>query len=302
MIHFIYRIDKNNVGDLACSPVRYFKQFNKLSFYEHDTNSIAFDKIKEDDLVIIGGGGMIDCWDEWNQSINRILKQCRFVVGWGVGFNQPYSSSISIKIQLNKFKMLGIRDWNHPSKIPFLPCVSCFIDLLDKKYKIKRRIGVVTHKDFRINLDYPTISNKGSLREIISFIGSSEIIVTSSYHACYWATLMKKKVILMNPFSTKFEHMPYPPIFYSGDLEADIKKAIIYPQALSECRALNRKFFDELTQKYNLSIHRLSKVQYLCRMFKKTVFKIKIICLYVISCFMPKTKNRRHFRNKYLVE
>ena len=205
MIHFIYRIDWDNVGDLACSPVRYFKQFNKLSFYEHDTNSIAFDKIKEDDLVIIGGGGMIDCWDEWNLIINRILKQCHFVVGWGFGFNQHYGTDISTKIHFKQFKMLGIRDWNHPSKIPFLPCVSCLIRLLDKKYSIKRRIGVITHKDFKINLDYPTISNRNRLKKIISFIGSSEIIVSNSYHACYWATLMGKKVILMNPFSTKFE-------------------------------------------------------------------------------------------------
>ena len=79
-------------------------------------------------------------------------------------------------------------------------------------------------------------------------IGSSEIIVTNGYHATYWATLMGKKVILYNPFSSRHDYFKWSPIRYSGNLQADIEKAQDYPHAKEECRQLTLEFFEKVKQ------------------------------------------------------
>ena len=45
------------------------------------------------------------------------------------------------------------------------------------------------YKDYRIS------SNTTNLEQMVEFIGTSETIVTNSYHAMYWAILLKRKVI-----------------------------------------------------------------------------------------------------------
>lgn len=121
------------------------------------------------------------------------------------------------------------------------------IKTLNKAFKCKRRIGVVCHKDHLFDTQgYESITNRVSLGKILKFIGESEVIVTNSYHAYYWATLMNKKVILRDAFSDKFNYLKYKPVFYSGNLEKDISEAKIYDMALNECREQNLSFYNKV--------------------------------------------------------
>lgn len=246
VIYFIHRIDNTNSGDLATCPMQYFLSFQEyLHTRQWDIDDDSFiEKIKPNDIVILGGGGLFNCLEPWNRNINRILDRCFNVFGWSLGFNSHYDGlGIKTKINFDGFKLITIRDFNHPSNFEFLPCISCLIKDLDSKYRIKRKIGILAHKNYDVDLPYEKLSNREPLNKIIEFIGSSEIIMTNSYHACYWATLMGKKVILINPFSTKFNYFENMPITYSGNVEYDISISRNYDNLLSRYRKMNLDFF-----------------------------------------------------------
>ncbi len=242
MLHYIHRHDIQNTGDYKCCPLEYFFYMFPLDYLVHDIYNINYAMIEKNDIVILGGGGLLDCINKWNVSINKLLDICDNVISWGCGFNF-YNTIINDKIAFEKFKLLSIRDYRHPSKYKFVPCVSCMMPELSRFFEIKRNIGILEYKDNPIiTFSYPKISNKASLDEIIEFIGSSNVIITNSYHACYWATLMKKKVILYNEHSSKFDYIQYAPVKYSGNLRKDIRRAKIYEDALDNCRKTNIEF------------------------------------------------------------
>ena len=245
-IHFVHRIDSSNAGDISCCPLSYFAEFSSVQWQRHDIYNINYNAITKDDIVILGGGGLIDCLEEWNESINKLFEICQNVILWGAGYNAHFDAQkTTSQIQWQKFKFIGIRDYNHPSGFSYLPCVSCLHPDLQKQFPRKRKIGIIEHKSYPVSVEQAAdkITNKTSISEIIEFIGSSDIIITNTYHACYWATLMNKKVILTEAFSSKFDYLKYKPTIYSGNIEKDITIAQQYPQALEESRKLNQQFF-----------------------------------------------------------
>lgn len=247
-IIFVHSLNLNNTGDANCAPYKYFQDYwSKLNISVCDISNPILKHIKKDDVVIIGGGGLMNFSDDWNHKINQILEKSDNVICWALGFNEHYDApKIKEKIQFNKFKLVGNRDWKHKLGLPYLPCVSCMIEKLGFDNKIKRKIGIVEHQDYPIPFDYYRVNNKMSLDKMIDFIGTSEIIITNGYHAMYWATLMGKKVVLYKPFSSRYDHFKFKPVLYSGDLDQDIKKTKIYKDALQECRDLTKDFFEQV--------------------------------------------------------
>ena len=247
-LFFVHFRNTVNTGDMNCTPYLYFKDFfDQYPVLFCDLQDVDKTDIKKNDFVILGGGGLLDHNQYWNSKINKLLRKTPNVIGWGLGFNTHYrDTQKKEKILFNKFRLITCRDWQHPAGLPFLPCVSCMIPLLDRQYTIKRKIGIVEHYDFPIGLDFERTNNKAPLENILDMIGSSEIIITNGYHAMYWATLMGKKVILYNPFSCRYDYFKWPPIRYSGNLEADIKNSQAYPQSKEEFRQLTLDFFEKV--------------------------------------------------------
>ena len=53
-IHFVNRIDKDNLGDWLCSPLNYYYEyFSKFNIVRHDIDFIDWHEIKRDDIEII---------------------------------------------------------------------------------------------------------------------------------------------------------------------------------------------------------------------------------------------------------
>lgn len=245
-IHFIHVIEPRNAGDMLCYPYRYFHSFfNQYDCIIHSTKDIGFSTIHTRDVVILASGGCFEVLDSFQESINRLLDINDNVIAWGCGHNAHYDRPVYWPIEFSKFKLLSVRDFNYPGQ-PYVPCVSCLLPQLEKQYEIKRRIGLIEHQDFPILLEGEKINHREGIDCIIPFIGSSEIILTNTYHCAYWVMLMGKKVILYNPFSTKFERFKYQPVVYSGNLEEDIKKSHIAPNFLNECRKINYAFFKKV--------------------------------------------------------
>ena len=251
-IHFVRCLDIYNTGDMNCGPELYFEELMKdrIAFF-HSIKEIDYSLIRENDWVILGGGGMLDCSPQYQEAIKQLLVCSKRVVSWGLGHNAHHKDTIYYHgeiepIDYTQFFLFTTRDYGYGTD-RFCPCVSCMMEGLSRDYVIKRRIGVLTHHEIRISeFDFDTCDNSQPIEKILQFIGESEIIIANTYHGAYWATLMNKKVILYHPFSNKFDYFKYPLVQYSGDLETDIDRALVYPHALQECRELNLSLMKEL--------------------------------------------------------
>lgn len=251
-IHFIHKYITSNTGDRACGYYQYFQSnFCNYRCIVHDISHIHFSKIKQNDIVIIGGGGLLNALPEWNYSINKVLKMVDKSVIWSAGFNWGGEGIIKQPINWGKVSLISIRDFHYPLNFRYIPCATCMIHEISKEdYIIKREIGIVCHEYKRDMpsefLKYDSITNSFPLETIIDFIGSSNVIVTNSYHAAYWSVLMKKKCIIFALKSEKFEYFKNKPVVYSGNLFADINRAVIYPNALDECKKLTLDYMKDI--------------------------------------------------------
>ena len=255
MIYNLHRIDNNNIGDYYCSPSHYYKFNDNIKLIDiHSNDSINI--IPENSIIIVGGGGLLNCLQHWNDLIQLCKEKNNQLICWGAGFNTHISNSncwkIRKKLDMKIFDLIGIRNKNGKYPYDFVPCVSCMLPQLKSDYKIKRRIGLYKHSHFgktKENFDnIESLTNKEmNIDKVIEFLGTSEIILTNSYHGAYWGILLKKKVILCPElFSEKFYDMPYTVPIYSGNLENDILKTSIYENALTECININKDFYSKV--------------------------------------------------------
>ena len=234
---------------MSCGYYAYFgEMFKKYPIVIWDIGTIDFSLVAKNDVVIVGGGGLLDNSDLWNYNINRLAKKCRYCFLFAPGFNRHYGHRVSVMLKTGAFRQWTVRDYHHPAGGRYVPCASCLRPEFSMTYPVVRKYGVVKHFQFDMSREFnlPQITNDRPLHELLAFIGSSEIVVSNTYHAVYWATLMKKKVILDAPFSEKFKYLKYPPVLFSGDLEKDAAQAVVYENALTEAQELVRNFAEDI--------------------------------------------------------
>lgn len=238
-LHIIHRIDKTNTGDMVSNCSEYYS-FENYQIIKHDIYSPDFASIKKNDPIILSGGGLLNCLENWNKNINKLLELSENVFGWGIGFNKHHNNHIKTKINLSKFKLLGIRDYkqSYESNTRYLPCSSCNLPQLKYEYKIQRNIGIIEHHHNKIILKekYDKINNELNIDDIIKFIGESNIIITNTYHALYFSALLNKKCILYNSFSEKFNHTKFHYINYKNNMELNENNNM-----LNETQTLNKE-------------------------------------------------------------
>ena len=152
-LHFINRIDSSNAGDWNSCPLQYYwDYFSQFSIRRHDIRYIDYSSIDKNDVVIFGGGGLFDYAEFTNRNINRVLDIGAKCICWGVGLN-THSEFVQVyetEIQWNKFVLCTLRDYENSKKIEYMADVTCKHPAFDKKYLIKRKIGIATHKVNRI--------------------------------------------------------------------------------------------------------------------------------------------------------
>ena len=251
-LHFINRVDRNNCGDMmACPLLYYYDYFKQYRIKRHDIRFIDYESISSSDVVILGGGGLLDYAESMNRAINRVLDTGASVIAWAPGFNthHQYCDRVKTQIHFERFAALSVRDYQNPYHLPYLPDVSCKLTGLQRHYTVRREIGIAAHKDYPIErFPFDAITNESSMDEILQFIGESEAIISNSFHMIYWAILMGKKAVCMTPFSSKFFSYQYKPEYCSGDpqdvLEC-IEKAQRY-HVLEECIRRNDDFFQQV--------------------------------------------------------
>ena len=180
---------------------------------------------------------------------------------WGAGHNGHYEKKFKGKLEyprwLKQFDEIGIRDWNQ--QYQWLPCASCMHPALQRKHEIKNEVIWFEHKkQFLKGTEFGTdpiprfINSGNNIDQTISILGSAEIVITNSYHGAYWGTLLGKRVIVAEAWSSKFNamrHMPY--YLAKGEYWKDIVDEVpVYSNALQECIATTESFWNNKVKGY----------------------------------------------------
>ncbi len=267
----VHAVSLDNIGDELCAPYHYFKEINQkpLSIlnYKHRKRNIRqrFINRVTNNQIIVGGGGLLN-----RGAFNHQMKMFealrhrypnKKIVVWGVGHNskkkEEFNNIKNYNINTNSFDVIGTRDQKMSGD--YVPCVSCLHPVFDNKYNITQDIGVIFHRETLAKKEitqkfqnYPSISNNTSIKKLINFIGSTETIITDSYHGMYWSMLLSKKVVVV-PNSSKFYDFKYDPVYSSFENAIeDSKKAQNYSGILEECREINHKFAEKVFDYLNV--------------------------------------------------
>lgn len=223
-------------------------------------------------------GQLLNLWDQrWNLSdpsnkilnseflekYHALLKETmdqldksvapRFL--WGAGHNGEVQKKNRDRFEypdwLVEFDQIGVRDWEQG--LTWAPCASCMHPALRKNYAIKNDVIWFEHKkqlikDFGSDVIPRFVNSGDNIDQTIELLGSANIILTNSYHGAYWGTLLKKKVIVMNAWSSKFYAMRHVPrILEKNEIWKEVvDEAIIYPDALDECTNATTDFWNKI--------------------------------------------------------
>lgn len=247
-----------NAGDFFSSPLLYYdfskfkvKQINFMDvwFFLNGNEGYEFSNITNS-LVIIGGGGLITTEGDFMQKTTEYLVKNNKVIFWGVGSNTPKTPSFDI---LNHENVIcsGIRDILHGLNIEYLPCVSCKHPAFDKPFDITDRIGIIEHTHLPVNIDiFSKIKNNESIDDIVKFISSKEIILSTTYHGTYWSQLLNKKVCYFSESSemnSKIINLKHRiPICNTTNFKDSINYASHSYGMLYESRHLNDMFYKKV--------------------------------------------------------
>lgn len=137
-IIFVSKLRTVNTGDLEISAYDYFRAFfDNYVTQKFDNDDMAYLQFKKA-IFILGGGGLINQNNQWNEWINQLVHKNK-VIGWGIGFNQHIGKDISVNVNLDKFSLLGLRDYN--CNYRYVPCVSCLKEVFHTNKKIIRKLG-----------------------------------------------------------------------------------------------------------------------------------------------------------------
>lgn len=180
---------------------------------------------------------------------------------WGAGHNvrdwnsQSKDAVLKYPKWLAKFDKVGIRDYVPSNDYQWVPCASCMHPALQKKYTIKNEVIFFEHKKQLIKgtefgpSPIPRFVNSGSnIEQTIELLGSSETIITNSYHGAYWGILLGKRVFVVAPWSSKFYFMKHEPTFLMNTKKwwENLDDCRVYTHALDECIVATQKFWNNI--------------------------------------------------------
>lgn len=230
-----------NVGDFVSAPCRYFDVPGGVLMDLRDTRP------KNTKAVIFGGGalGVRFLKHKVHQRTAPPIS-----IAWGVGTS--VHKEIEIGEPASWLTLYGSREWQQPGTV-YVPCASCMSHLFDKNYEIEHDAVVYYNKDPRIGKPdikgLPTMHNENPFKEAIRFLGSGSVVLTNSYHGAYWATLLGRKVVVIDPYSSKFHHYKFAPQYaQSSGWRTAAARAVTYPEALVDARDANAAFYERVRE------------------------------------------------------
>lgn len=255
----VHRIDEKNVGDLNSRPDLYYNWLNPTKVVDiEDANLSTIIGTSGNPSIIVGGGGLLfegKFPQIYADNLDYIYKsKKKLLIAWGIGHNNHGRDKISLP-DLSLYDLAGIRDYIAPElsgssdKYYWVPCASSLHPTFNNQYPIEHDVVFFQHKfhpsqEITTGLHIPTMDNSGKdASEAIRFIASGETILTNSYHGAYWGILLGRKVIIVDPFSTKFQGLKWKvPIASTDNWQSALQATSAYPEALYESIEANNDF------------------------------------------------------------
>jgi hypothetical protein len=277
-ILFITRRTDGSVGEHWSTPWHYFRRQAGASFplEVHVPGGGLRSRLYRKFLrhlrdnaraVIIGGGGLIG---------NELFKtDLEFwsdgpapAVLWGVGHNSDDIDSVPERgpdalgyTQIVPFGLIGLRDWG--SGYAWVPCASCMHPGLNRSTRPTDGATLfVLHRDLKQKReaidkvlkhapsDHQIVFNDAGGSQIFDAIRRAKQVVTNSYHAAYWSTLLCRPVVVIGG-GTKIKTLKHKPVIATaGDWADRIKECEVFPEALDECRDRNSEFSNVVFQEF----------------------------------------------------
>lgn len=237
----VHRIDPSNLGDLVCAPRLYVDSL--AASHPLDINFCRDPRALAGKSIILGGGGLL--FPAHDRQIDCLLaaENAQRIV-WGAGMNVHGSDSFEVDPRLERFDLVGLRD--HGTPYDWVPCASCLSTEFDRQHPIRHEIVEFSHHYYATSADpgIPRLTNDTiDLGRVVEFLASGEVVLTSSYHGAYWATLLGRKVIVLDAFSNKFLRMKHQPVLATTDTwRGRLGETRSFPGALAECRTANLTF------------------------------------------------------------
>ena len=240
-LHAFFFNDLTNIGDLVCCPVDYFEPLRAAKKIDWASPPELVASVP----VIVGGGGL------FNPVLAEKLAQVVLhkkapVIVWGVGTNMHRDPKPFYPDFLQTVEMAGVRDFGSPFE--YVPCPSCLHPALDHPHPVRHEFVIYEHAHHTIGIEpsAPRMANnqpKESMDAVVRFLSSGDLVITNTYHGCYWALLLNRRVLIYRPFSNRFCFFKPNVEFCDADnWRAKSKEAIPAPGYLEECRLLNRSF------------------------------------------------------------
>jgi len=201
-----------NIGDHMSSPALYFRFPGEVKLL--DVKSFLRSPPKVRPSFVVAGGGA------WKGDLARLA--CRPAlkgvpkIAWGVGVTSAKLGPMPKNSHLRRSRgwtLYGHRDVGLPGR--YLPCASCMHPAFEKPYTIQHETvyyghGLLSPLNWAKGIGPHMTNLAGDMEEVIDFLASGEVVVTSSYHGAYWARLLGRKVALL-PRGSKFWHLPPAP-------------------------------------------------------------------------------------------
>ena len=203
---YLHRVDLGNPGDLHSSPQQFLGDG-----WQGPTMDLMWhcDIDMEVDVVVVGGGAVLQNSSFVNTLLNTLDKiRYRHLVVWGAGHDTEISASVQ-----EKSSLWGVREWVDDTSETWVPCVSgthrVFREF--KKHKVTKDFLIIDHwkrKPISISAGVTRITNNpADMMQMVQAIADHRYVITSSYHAAYWAVLMKRRVVFVSdPWHDKLQH------------------------------------------------------------------------------------------------
>lgn len=235
-----------NIGNIVASPSYYF-ELPKTCLYD-----IRNDGFKMGRVTIVSKGLL-----NMPNHLHHVAADpmpTKLVI-WGHGCEQVGKPS-ELKTRrppewLNRCALVGTRDWGVGFR--WVPCATCMHSIFDEPpvKPIWRYASISYHRRIlhpNITSKMPSIYNSTyDFRWFIRHIRACEVLITNSYHATYWATLLQRRVVLIEPNDLKFGGLRFlHPFARTNDWEAAVEQTKLYPEALEICRDANRQFYRDV--------------------------------------------------------
>jgi len=235
-----------NIGNSMASPSYYF-ELPKTRLYDVIKNGFKMGQ------VTIVSKGLLNM-PNYLHNVATDPMPTKLVI-WGHGCEQVGKpSNLGTWKQpawLSRCALVGVRDWGVGQR--WVPCATCMHPIFDEPpvKPIWRYASISYHRCIlhpNITNNMPSIHNSTyDFRWFIRHIRACEILITNSYHAAYWATLLQRRVVIIEPNDLKFGGLRFPhPFAHTNDWEAAVAQTKLYPEALEICRDANRQFYRDV--------------------------------------------------------